>query len=114
MNDIQSLIEELYKNNKYLIKIYNTIDNNWTIYMYKNQHIQLDIQTPNSLASSHIDIKKALEYIENQNSSIKFKYTYYYDDYEAYSKMMQNLLENIQAYYAQKDKEIIIKRKFYY
>jgi hypothetical protein len=112
--NIQELLEELYKNNKYLIKFYNTVDNNWTIYMYKNQHIQLDIQTPSSLSSSYIDTDKALQYIENQESSIKIKYNYYYDDYEAYIKLIENILENIKAYYLQKDKEIIVKRKFYY
>jgi hypothetical protein len=112
--NIQLLFEELYRNNKYLIKIYNTTDNNWVIYMFKNQHIQLDLQTPSSLSSSYIDIKDALEYIEKQESSIKIKYTYYYDDYEHYRQLMQEVLENIKTYYAQHNKEIIIKRKFYY
>jgi hypothetical protein len=112
--NIQLLFEELYKKNKYVITIYNTIDNDWIIYMFKNERIQLDIQTPTSLSSSYIDINQALDYIEKQESSIKIKYTYYDDDYKHYSELIQEVLENIKTHYAKHNKEIIIKRKFYY
>jgi hypothetical protein len=111
--NIQDLFEKLYKNNKYVIKIYNTNDNDWVIYMFKNECIQLDIQTPSSLSSSYIDITQALEYIENQESSIKIKYTYH-NDYKHYNQLIQEVLENIKSHYAKHNKEIIIKRKFYY
>ena len=105
------LFENLYNNNKYLIKIY-THDSDWTIYMFKNKHIQLDIHTPNSLTSSFIDIATVIDYIESHKGPIRIKYTYYYDDYQSYKNMIEELISKIRVYYA--DKCIILKNKFYY
>lgn len=104
------LFEDLYKNNKYLIKIYSP-DTNWVIYIYKNKHIQLDVQTVNSLTSSYIDVNALVDHIEKVDN-IKIKYTFYYDDYENYRNLISNLLNKIKTHYV--DKNIIIKNKFYY
>ena len=109
-----NLIKELHECNKYLIKIYNTIDNNWCIYIYKNKHIQLDIQTSNSLFSKYIDIEKVIEYIENQNSDIKISYTCCYDDFEEYKTCIENILDKLKTYYASQNKTIHTKFKMYY
>ncbi len=58
---MQPVFEDLYNHNKYVIKIY-TDDSDWTIFMFQNKHIQLDIQTPNSLTSSYI----VIDYIESK------------------------------------------------
>jgi hypothetical protein len=105
------VFQELFENNKYLIKIYNN-DANWVIYMFKNKKIQLDIHTPQSLTSSYIDIPKMLEYIESLHSELKIKYTYHYDDYEHYKKTIDSILEKIKAHFS--SKSIVIKNKFYY
>jgi hypothetical protein len=105
------LFQDVYKNNKYLIKISSTNTNNWVIYMFKNKDIQLDVQTVHSLTSSYIDIDTLIDYIE-KTDSIKIKYTFYYDDYENYRTLIHNLLDKIKMHYV--DKNIIIKNKFYY
>lgn len=113
--EIISYFQDLYDNNKYLIKIYNTIDANWVIYMFKNQHIQLDTQTNNSLKSTHIDIQTIVEYISNQNSDIKIAYTCYYDDFEEYKAKISCILNKIKSYYdLEGKKEIKIKYRIYW
>jgi hypothetical protein len=101
MNAIE-YFEELYHANKYVIKIYNTVDSNWCIYMFKNKHIQLDIQTPNSLSSKYIQISDVVQYI------------CYYDDFEEYKKTLGDILTKIQVYYQDKGKQIHIKYKMYW
>lgn len=113
-DDIIQYFTELYENNKYLIKIYNTVDNNWRVYMFKNQHIQLDIQTPSSLTSKHIDVPCIIEYIEKQESDIKIAYTCYYDDFEEYKKKIQDILHKITQYYAKKGRTICVKYRTYW
>lgn len=114
MTNIKDLFQELYETNKYLIKIYNTIDNKWVIYMYKNKHIQLYIEDEKSLNSSYINIDDIIDYINNQISSIKICYTCYDDDFEEYNLKIKNILHNIKEYYTKYDKTIIIKYKLYY
>jgi len=111
---ILGYFQDLYNTNKYLVKIYNTIDNVWKIYIFKNNHIQVDIQTPSSLTSKHIDVETMVEYITSQDSDIKISYTCHHDDFEEYQKKMQAVLENIKAYYANKGKTIHIKQKTYW
>jgi hypothetical protein len=108
---MQSVFEDLYNKNKYVVKIY-TDDSDWTIYMFQNKHIQLDIQTPNLLTSSYIDIPTVIDYIESHNGSIKIKYTFYYDGYESYKAMMEAVINKIKVHYTEKC--IIVKNKFYY
>ena len=112
-NDIYDLFETLFQSNKYLIKITNTINNNWQIFLYKNKHIQLDIQTENSLNSQYIDLHKLLEIIDNEDS-MKISYTCYYDDFKNYNKMMAYIMNEIQSYYFHKNKKVVIKYKTYY
>jgi hypothetical protein len=104
---IKELFETLYISNKYLITITNTSNNKWQIYIYKNQHIQLDIQTSKSLTSQYIDISKLIEYIENE-PKVKIKYVCYYDDFKSYNKMMVYILNEIQLHYSKENKNIII------
>ena len=115
MNDeIVGYFKELYDTNKYLLRIYNTVDCNWKIYMFKNNHIKVDIQTPGSLTSEHINIETVVEYIENQESDIKIAYTCYYDDFDEYKRKMAIILDNIKAFYLKKGKTIHIKYKVYW
>jgi hypothetical protein len=104
---IKELFETLYISNKYLITITNTANNKWQIYIYKNQHIQLDVQIPNALTSQYIDISKLVEYIENE-PEVKIKYVCYYDDFKLYNKMMIYILNEIQLHYSKENKNIII------
>lgn len=105
------LFEDLYNNNKYVIKFYSD-NSDWTIYMFANKHIQLDIQTPNSLTSSYIDIATVIDYVESHDGTIKIKYTFYYNGWESYKPMIEGLINKIKVHYAEKC--IIIKNKFYY
>lgn len=107
------LFETLVTSNKYLINISNMVNRDWTIYIYKNKYIQLDIQTPNSLTSKHIDIQKMIDYIEKEDN-IKIKFTCYYDDFSSYNKLMMIVLNEIQEHYFQNNKNITIKYKTYY
>jgi hypothetical protein len=110
---LYELFEQLYNNNKYLITISNTSDNNWIIYINKNKYIQIDIQDSNILKSSYITIDDIIDYIENQESSIKISYVSYYDDFETYNELITNILTNIKQYYSQNGKDIIIKHRLY-
>jgi hypothetical protein len=112
--EITGYFKELYDMNKYLVKIYNNINSNWKIYIFKNNHIQVDIQTPRSLTSKHIDVDTIVEYINNQDSDIKISYTCYHDDFEEYKNKMEAVLENIKVHYANKGKTIHIKQKAYW
>ena len=82
--------------------------------MYKNEHIQLDIQTSNSLSSSNIDTATIMEYIENETSEIKVYYTCYYDDFEEYKNAIQETLDKITSHYATQNKIIHTKFKIYW
>jgi hypothetical protein len=106
--------DELFKNNKYLIKIYSTVDNAWCIYIHKSQHIQIDIQTSNSLTTKYIDVATLVQYIDSPKLDIKLSYTCYYDDHEEYRKTIECILEKIKDYYAAKDKVIHIKFKIHW
>ena len=112
---IINLLEELYATNKYLIKIYNTANADWTIYMFKDQHIQVDIQKPNSLSSFHIKAPEIMDYIEremeNPASHIKIKYSYHYDDLPEYIIKIKDILQKIKTYYAENNKTVILKPK---
>lgn len=112
-NNIKDLFETLYSSNKYLITITNTANNQWQIYLYKNEHIQLDIQTTKSLTSQYIDISKLIEYIENEQE-VKIKYVCYYDDFKSYNKIMIYILNEIQLYYSKINKNIIVKYESYH
>ena len=82
--------------------------------MFKNHHIQVDIQTPNSLSSKYIDVEKIVEYIDNEESDIKISYTCYYDDFEEYKNKLQSILEKIKQFYEKRGKTILIKYKVYW
>lgn len=113
---ITRLFEDLYKTNKYLVKISNSIDNEWTFYMFKNSHIQMDIQTSFSLNSFKVDTDKIVEKIAalDKGGEVKIMYVCYFDDFENYKKLMQNILNNIQTYYTERGRTIHIKFKFRY
>ena len=112
MTSIEELFTELYKNNKYLIKIKNKTHNNWTIYIYKNEHIKIDIDEPISLTSYKINIEQMINYINEDNSDIKISYNYHYDDYKEYIDNINDLIEKIKNNYENK-KNIIIRRRVY-
>jgi hypothetical protein len=111
--NVQELFEILYESNKYLIKIRDHGEDKWVAYMYKNQHIQLDTYMPNATISSKIDIPKLLEYIDN-TEHVRIKYTYVYDDFKDYNKIMSYILNEIQNHYIQKNKSIVITYQIYY
>lgn len=111
---IEEYFKELYKINKYLIKISNKTHCKWIIYIYKNEHIQLDLNTPTSLTCSKIDVSEMLKYINEDSTDVKISYNCYHDDYIEYSKSMGEILEKIRDYYlSQHKKNIILKRKVY-
>jgi hypothetical protein len=110
---IQELFETLYEGNKYLITIKDSGKHSWEAFLYKNKHIQLDLQTPDALISQHIDIPKLLEYIDN-TENVKIKYTCVYDDFKSYNKLMSFILGEIQKNYLQINKTIVVTYKTYY
>lgn len=110
---IKELFELLYQSNKYCITIKDHTDYKWNIFIYKNKHIQLDLQHPNGLTIERIDVDKMIEYIDD-TSEIKIKYTCMYDDFYKYNKSMMCILNQIQKYYFEKNKNIIIKYKTFY
>ncbi len=114
--NIEELFHDLHKTNKYLLRISNTSDNGWTFYMFKNSKIQMDIQTPNSLRSSYVDVDTIVEKIEelDMNGDVKIMYVCHFDDFENYKSLMQTILENIKEYYAARGRIIHIKFKFRY
>ena len=107
------LFEVLFSSNKYVINISNTVNKDWTIYMYKDKYIKLDLQTSDALTSREIDVKNMIDYIETEDD-IKIKFTCYYDDFTSYNKLMICILNKIQRYYFEHNKNIIIKYKSYY
>jgi hypothetical protein len=110
---IYELFETLYKNNKYLITVKDHSKYKWSAYIYKNQHIQIDLQKPGALVSEKIDVNQLLEYIDT-TPEIKIKYTCMYDDFQTYNKMMSLILNQIQKHYAENNKNVIISYKTYY
>jgi hypothetical protein len=115
---IISLFEELCNTNKYFIKIYNTDNNNWIIYVFNNKNIQVDLHTPNSLTSKYIKAVEIIDYIEqemnNPLSKIKIIYTYSFDDLPEYLTNIQDILTRIKTYYAENNKIVILKPKCRY
>jgi hypothetical protein len=110
---IKELFKTLYEHNKYSITIKDHTNYKWNIFIHKNKHIQLDVQTPNALTSQQIDIDKMIEYIDG-TSDIKIKYTCMYNDFYNYNKSMMYILNQIQQKYFEKDKNITIKYKTFY
>lgn len=113
ITNIEELFTELYKNNKYLIKITDKTNNKWTIYIYKNEHIQIDINTPSTLLASKINVEQMMKYLNEDNSNIKISYNYYYDDYTEYITRINDLIEKIKTYYINNNRNIIIRRRVY-
>jgi hypothetical protein len=112
MNTIE-LFESLYNNNKYLVKIYNKINREWTIYIYKNQHIQIDINYP-IILNQKINIEEMIKYIEDDsNKELNISYVVYYDDNNEYKENMKDIFEKIKNYYLEYNKIINIKCKMY-
>lgn len=111
---IEELFKELYANNKYLIKLSNKTHNRWVIYIYKNEHIQVDLNSPSSLTSYKIGVTEMLKYLSEDKTDVKISYNCYHDDYIEYSQVMGEILENIREYFkTNHEKNIIIKRKVY-
>jgi hypothetical protein len=111
--NINELFQTLYENNKYCITIKDHVNCKWNIFIYKNKHIQLDLQMPNALVSERIDINKMIEYIDG-TPEVKIKYTCMYDDFYNYNKSMMYILNQIQKYYFEKNQNIIITYKTFY
>jgi hypothetical protein len=115
---IISLFEELYVANKYFVKICNTDNNNWIIYIFNNKTIQVDMHTPNSLISKHIKVQEIIDYIEkemdNPLSNIKLIYTYTFDDLPEYIAHIEDIVTRIKTYYAENNKTVILKPKCRY
>ncbi len=110
---IEELFTELFQINKYLIKISNKTHCNWTIYIYKNEHIQIDINTEKSLSAHKIDIANMVKYILEDLTPIKITYTCYHDDYVEYNKSISEIIEKIEKNLNDIKKPIIIKHKVY-
>ena len=114
MIEVENLFKQLYGNNKYLIKISNKTHHHWVIYIYKNEHIQVDINTPSSLTSYKIGVTEMLKYFTEDITDVKISYNCYHDDYVEYSQEMGEILDQIKSYFMTNHKKnIIIKRKVY-
>jgi hypothetical protein len=76
----------------------------------------MDIQTSFSLNSFKVDTDKIVEKIAalDKGGEVKIMYVCYFDDFENYKKLMQNILNNIQTYYTERGRTIHIKFKFRY
>ena len=112
-SSVFELFETLVKSNKYVMHISNMVKNDWSIYIHKDEYIQLSLQTPNSLTSYPIDVEEMIKYIEREGD-VKIKFTCYFDDFKSYNKLMMCILNEIQKHYFESNKNIIIKYKSYY
>jgi len=109
---IEKQYTELFNNNQYLIKIKGE-KGDWIIFIYKNIHIKLDIETNSAITSKVIDVPYLCNFLYNQNN-FKIVFKHYEDDLQLYIDTIKNILHNIKIYYDMFQKNIEIKTKICY
>ena len=109
--ELENLYTDLIEKNQYLIKIKGE-KNNWVIYLFKNIHIKLDIETNTSITSKNIDIQTLCSFLNDKNN-FKIIFKHYNYDLQLYIDTMKNILHCIKMYYNATEKNINIFTKIY-
>ncbi len=109
---IEKQFTELFNNNQYLIKI-KSEKGDWVIFIYKNIHIKLDIETNTAITTKHIDISNLCSFLSDKNN-FKIVFKHYNDDLQLYIDTIKNILHNIEIYYDTNQQHIEIKTKICY
>jgi hypothetical protein len=109
---IEKQYTELFDNNQYLIKIKGE-KRDWVIFIYKNIHIKLDIETNTAITSKTIDVTYLCNFLCDKNN-FKIVFKHYEDDLQLYIDTIKNILHNIEIYYNMIKKTIEIETKICY
>ena len=109
---IERQYTELFNNNQYLIKIKGE-KQDWVIFIYKNIHIKLDIETTAAITSNMIDVPSLCSFLCDKNN-FKIVFKHYEDDLQLYIDTIKNILHNIKIYYDTNHKNVQLKTKICY